>query len=185
MATYDENPVPGPRPADGGLRTPRLIARDNLLATLDRAAASKVTVISAPAGSGKRRCCARGPTARIGPAYRLHAGSAGARTTRSCSGSPCSARPVTPRTGSDTEPPTAASDFSGRAMVDRVLSRARRPDACPFVLVIDDLHELRSRGCRAQLTSAADPPSPERPRDPDHPPRPAAAGCIGCGWPAS
>jgi LuxR family maltose regulon positive regulatory protein len=33
--------------------TPRLIDRGDLLAALDRAAASKVTVISAPAGSGK------------------------------------------------------------------------------------------------------------------------------------
>ena len=32
---------------------PRLIDRGDLLAALDRAAASKVTVISAPAGSGK------------------------------------------------------------------------------------------------------------------------------------
>ena len=33
--------------------TPRLIDRDDLLAALDRAAARKVTIISAPAGSGK------------------------------------------------------------------------------------------------------------------------------------
>jgi LuxR family maltose regulon positive regulatory protein len=32
---------------------PRLISRGDLLATLDRAAARKVTIISAPAGSGK------------------------------------------------------------------------------------------------------------------------------------
>jgi LuxR family transcriptional regulator, maltose regulon positive regulatory protein len=32
---------------------PRLIGRDDLVAALDRAAASKVTVISVPAGSGK------------------------------------------------------------------------------------------------------------------------------------
>ena len=33
--------------------TPRLIARDDLVAGLDRAASRKVTIISAPAGSGK------------------------------------------------------------------------------------------------------------------------------------
>ena len=33
--------------------TPRLIDRSDLVAALDRAAASKVTIISAPAGSGK------------------------------------------------------------------------------------------------------------------------------------
>src|SRR5689334_25202852 len=44
--------------------TRRLIARDDLLATLDRAAARKVTIISAPAGSGKTsllRAWASGP----------------------------------------------------------------------------------------------------------------------------
>ena len=33
--------------------TPGIVARDDLVACLDRAAAGKVTVISAPAGSGK------------------------------------------------------------------------------------------------------------------------------------
>ena len=33
--------------------TPRLIVRDDLVACLDRAVAGKVTIISAPAGSGK------------------------------------------------------------------------------------------------------------------------------------
>ena len=33
--------------------TPRLIARDDIVACLDRATARKVTIISAPAGSGK------------------------------------------------------------------------------------------------------------------------------------
>src|SRR5271169_7254585 len=42
-----------PQPGEGGIGTPRLIARGDLLATLDRAVASKVTIISAPAGSGK------------------------------------------------------------------------------------------------------------------------------------
>lgn len=37
----------------GAPATPRLIDRGDLVAALDRAAASKVTVISAPAGSGK------------------------------------------------------------------------------------------------------------------------------------
>src|SRR5258708_4366827 len=42
-----------PHPGDGGMDTPRLIARDDLVACLDRAASGKVTIISAPAGSGK------------------------------------------------------------------------------------------------------------------------------------
>src|SRR5258708_4695929 len=53
-----------PQPGEGGVGTARLIARDDLLATLDRAAAGKVTIISAPAGSGKTsllRAWAGGP----------------------------------------------------------------------------------------------------------------------------
>ena len=42
-----------PRPGEGVVGTARLIARDDLVARLDRAAAGKVTIISAPAGSGK------------------------------------------------------------------------------------------------------------------------------------
>ena len=42
----------GPQPGDGGVDVARLIARGDLVACLDRAAAGKVTVISAPAGSG-------------------------------------------------------------------------------------------------------------------------------------
>src|SRR6202161_1795541 len=41
------------RPVKVAHVTPRLIDRDDLLAALDRAAARKVTIISAPAGSGK------------------------------------------------------------------------------------------------------------------------------------
>src|SRR5258708_22618739 len=53
-----------PQPGEGGVGTARLIARDDLLATLDRAAAGKVTIISASAGSGKTsllRAWAGGP----------------------------------------------------------------------------------------------------------------------------
>src|ERR1700759_5238519 len=41
------------RPADGGGARQPLIARDDLVACLDRMTARKVTIISAPAGSGK------------------------------------------------------------------------------------------------------------------------------------
>ncbi|MFZ0043576.1 MAG: hypothetical protein WAK93_19865, partial [Solirubrobacteraceae bacterium] len=43
----------GPRPGGGEVSPAPLIARDDLVARLNRAAAGKVTVISAPAGSGK------------------------------------------------------------------------------------------------------------------------------------
>src|SRR5260370_16862473 len=56
-----------PKPAQAA---PRLIQREELLASMDRATAAKVTLISAPAGSGKTsllRAWADGP----GQPYRL------------------------------------------------------------------------------------------------------------------
>src|SRR6266849_3357372 len=50
--------------------TPRLIGRGDLLAALDRAAAQKVTIISAPAGSGKT-CLLRAWADRPGQRHRL------------------------------------------------------------------------------------------------------------------
>jgi len=50
--------------------TPRLIDRADLLAALDRAAARKVTIISAPAGSGKTSLI-RAWANRPGRPYRL------------------------------------------------------------------------------------------------------------------
>ena len=49
---------------------PRLIGRGDLVAALDRAAASKVTIISAPAGSGKTSLL-RAWAGRPGQAHRL------------------------------------------------------------------------------------------------------------------
>ena len=63
MAIRADHRKPGPA-------TPRLIQRGELLASLDRAAEAKVTLISAPAGSGKTsllRAWADGP----GQPYRL------------------------------------------------------------------------------------------------------------------
>ena len=55
--------------SDGTVRQP-LIARDDLVARLDRVTARKVTIISAPAGSGKTSLL-RAWAERPGPAYRL------------------------------------------------------------------------------------------------------------------
>src|SRR4029077_17741245 len=54
-------------------------------------------------------------------------------------------------TTSGAEPPAATPEFNGRAMVDRVLSELEDHPG-RRVLVIDDLHELRSRDALAQLT---------------------------------
>jgi LuxR family maltose regulon positive regulatory protein len=132
--------------------TPRLIDRGDLLAALDRAAASKVTIISAPAGSGKTSLL-RAWTAWTGQSHRLalmqvqrdqHDAQqfwlALLDAVRHATG-----------TNSGAEPPAATPDFNEHAMADRVLSELA--DAHGGVtLVIDDLHELRSPEAPAQLT---------------------------------
>jgi LuxR family maltose regulon positive regulatory protein len=127
----------------------RLVAREDLFTRLDHAVARKVTVVSAPAGSGKTsllRAWAQRPglTHRVGfvqvrrderdaqvfwlallNAVRLAAG-----------------------VDSEMEP---TPDFNVRALADRVLAElARQRD--PVVAVIDDLHELNSPGSIAELT---------------------------------
>ena len=132
--------------------TPRLIGRGDLLAALDRAATAKVTIISAPAGSGKTSLL-RAWADRPGRPYRLAVLQvqrdqqdaqqfwlALLNAVRQASG-----------TAGRAEAPAATPGFNGRAMVDRVLSELA--DARDGVtLVIDDLHELHSPEALAQLT---------------------------------
>jgi LuxR family maltose regulon positive regulatory protein len=131
---------------------PRLIDRGDLLAALDRAAAGKVTFLSAPAGSGKTSLLRAWADRRGQPhglaVVQVQRDQHDAQqfwlalldAVRHASG-----------TTSRAEPPTATPDFNGPAMVDRVLSELA--DARDGVtLVIDDLHELRSPEALAQLT---------------------------------
>jgi LuxR family maltose regulon positive regulatory protein len=132
--------------------TPRLIDRSDLLAALDRAAAGKVAILSAPAGSGKTSLL-RAWADRAGQPHGLavlqvqrdqHDAQqfwlALLDAVRQASGAPSRA-----------EPPTATPDFNGPAMADRVLSElADARDG--FTLVLDDLHELHSPEALAQLT---------------------------------
>jgi LuxR family maltose regulon positive regulatory protein len=132
--------------------TPRLIDRGDLVAALDRAAARKVTVISAPAGSGKT-CLLRTWADRPGKRHRLAVLQvqrdqrdaqqfwlALLDAVRHASATACRA-----------EPPAATPDFNAPAMVDRVL--AELADARGGItLVIDDLHELNSPEAFSQLT---------------------------------
>ena len=131
---------------------PRLIDRGDLVAALDRAATGKVTIISAPAGSGKTSLL-RAWAGRPGQARRLalvqvQRGQQDAQqfwlalldAVRHATGAESGA-----------EPPPGTPDFNAPAMVDRVLSELA--DACSGVtLVIDDLHELTSPEALAQLT---------------------------------
>jgi LuxR family transcriptional regulator, maltose regulon positive regulatory protein len=131
---------------------PRLIDRGDLLAVLDRAAASKVTIISAPAGSGKTSLL-RAWAGRPGQPHRL----AVVQVPRGQHDAQQfwlavlgAVRHATGAT-SGAETPAATPDFNGRVMVDRVL--AELADAHGGItLVIDDLHELNSPEALAQLT---------------------------------
>jgi LuxR family maltose regulon positive regulatory protein len=131
---------------------PRLIDRGDLLAALDRAAAKKVTIISAPAGSGKTsllRTWARRPgqpkglafvsvqrDQRDGQLFWL----ALLQAVRHAWG-----------TTSGEQPLTATPEFNAPAIVDRVLAElADSPGR--IILIIDDLHELTSPDVLPQLT---------------------------------
>ena len=132
--------------------TPRLIDRADLLAALDRASARKVTIISAPAGSGKTSLL-RAWASRPDRPHRL----AVVQVRRDQDDAQdfwlalldavrhaCGA-------ASGAEPPAATPGFDASAMIDRVLSELA--DARGDVtLVIDDLHELNSPDALAQLT---------------------------------
>jgi LuxR family maltose regulon positive regulatory protein len=130
---------------------PRLIDRGDLVAALDRAAARKVTVISAPAGSGKTSLL-RAWVARPGQARRLavlqvQRGQQDAQqfwlalldTVRHASA-------AAGRVG----PSAATPDFNAPAMVDRVLSELAAARG-GITFVIDDLHELTAPEALAQL----------------------------------
>jgi LuxR family transcriptional regulator, maltose regulon positive regulatory protein len=132
--------------------TLRLIDRDDLLAALDRAAARKVTIISAPAGSGKTSLL-RAWAGRPGQRHRLAVLQVerGQHDAQQFWLAVLGAVRHAAGTARGAEPPAAAPEFNGRAMVDRVRSElaGARGD---ITLVIDDLHELGSPDALAQLT---------------------------------
>jgi LuxR family maltose regulon positive regulatory protein len=134
------------------LAAPRLIDRGDLVAALDHAATRKVTIISAPAGSGKTSLL-RAWADRPGQPRQL----AVLQVQRDQHDAQqfwlALLDAVRQATGADSgaEPPAATPDFNALAMADRVLSELA--DARSSVtLVIDDLHELTSPKALAQLT---------------------------------
>jgi LuxR family transcriptional regulator, maltose regulon positive regulatory protein len=132
--------------------TLQLIDRGDLLAALDRAAAKKVTIISAPAGSGKTSLL-RAWADRAGQRHRL----AVMQVQRDQQDAQqfwlalLGAVRHAASTAVGAEAPAATPEFNQRAMVDRVLSELEGHGE-PVVLVIDDLHELRSPEALAQLS---------------------------------
>jgi LuxR family maltose regulon positive regulatory protein len=131
---------------------PRLIQRGELLASLDRAAQAKVTLISAPAGGGKTsllRAWADGP----GQQYRL----AVVQVRRDQQDSQqfwlavLSAIRAASGTPGDGEQLAATPDFNQEAIAERVRSELAEHGDRTF-LIIDDLHELTSPEALTQLT---------------------------------
>src|SRR5215470_4020437 len=140
------------RPLTVDRAKPRLISRGGLLATLDRAATRKVTIISAPAGSGKTSLL-RAWADRPDQPHRL----AVMQVQRDQHDAQqfwlavLGAVRQASATASGAEPPAATPDFNGRAMADRVLSELAGQQG-RLILVIDDLHELACPDALAQLT---------------------------------
>jgi LuxR family transcriptional regulator, maltose regulon positive regulatory protein len=131
------------RPASGSSAdTARAVARDRLVACLDRAAERKVTIISAPAGSGKTSLL-RSWASRPDRAYRI-AFVAVRRDEQDAQmfwlGLLNAVRHAS-GTASGAEPPAAAPEFNLRTLVDRVL-RELADLSGRVIVVIDDLHEL-------------------------------------------
>jgi LuxR family maltose regulon positive regulatory protein len=129
-----------------------LIDRDHLLAALDRTEAVMVTIVSAPAGSGKTsllRTWAR----RVGQAR----GIADVQVRRDRPDAQLfwlellnAIRRASTAPGT-TDPAVATPAFNERTIVDRVLGElAEYPGL--LTLVIDDLHELDSSATLAELT---------------------------------
>ncbi|HXP57574.1 MAG TPA: AAA family ATPase, partial [Streptosporangiaceae bacterium] len=135
-----------------GPAAPRLIQRGELLASLDRAAAAKVTLISAPAGSGKTsllRAWADGPGRR----YRLAVVQVqrGQRDSQQFWLAVLGAIRQAHGTPAEAQQLAATPGFSQGAILDRVRSELAQTGDRTF-LIIDDLHELTSAEALQQLT---------------------------------
>jgi LuxR family maltose regulon positive regulatory protein len=131
-----------------------LIDRDDLVAALDKAARKRVTVISAPAGSGKtsllRAWASRpGPDHRPGPDRRIAFMSVRAGQHDRQQFWLALLDAVRAAAG-HTAPQAAAPGFDGPAMARKALGELAA-NGQSVVLIIDDLHELASAEATEQL----------------------------------
>jgi LuxR family maltose regulon positive regulatory protein len=128
-----------------------LLDREDLLQMLDRAVTKRVTVISAPPGSGKtsllRAWADRSMNARRVAFVSVERDQQNAQpfwcAVLDAIRSP--ARSIDPEAQ-----PAASGGLDGDRVVDRVLSEIAE-QVEPVVLIIDDLHELRSADALSQL----------------------------------
>jgi LuxR family transcriptional regulator, maltose regulon positive regulatory protein len=131
--------------------TLRLIDRGDLLAALDRAAARKVTIISAPAGSGKTSLV-RAWADRPDQPYQLAVMQV-RRDQRDAQDFWLALLDAVRHIGGAPSGATSAAtpDFNASAMVSRVLSELADASSDGMV-VIEDLHELDCSEALGQLT---------------------------------
>jgi LuxR family transcriptional regulator, maltose regulon positive regulatory protein len=139
-------------PLRPGSAAPRLIRRGELLTAFDRAAEAKVTLISAPAGSGKTsllRAWADG----AGQQYRVAVVQVrrDQRDSQQFWLAVLSAIRQASGTSGEGEQLAATPDFNEQAVSERVLSELAEHRDRTF-LIIDDLHELTSPEAFMQLT---------------------------------
>src|SRR5580693_9500418 len=139
--------------APGGAE-PGLLHRNDLMSALNRAAQKRVTIISAPAGTGKtsllrawadqagQDCRIAFMTVRPGQHDMQLFWLTMLGAVRAAAGTGEGGTPL----------PPATPGSSGSAMVDKVLSELEEYRD-RFVLIIDDLHELSSPEAAGQLTA--------------------------------
>jgi len=134
----------------GASRAAGLLRRDDLLATLDRAATRKVTVISAPPGSGKTSLL-RAWADRSSKNRRVAFVSV-PRDQQDAQQFWLAVLDAIRQSAAttDSRTRTAPSALDGDATVDTIVSELAEQTA-GVVLIIDDLHELRSAGALTQL----------------------------------
>src|SRR3954471_10402116 len=136
----------------------RLVRRPALLQLLERGAAGRVTVISAPPGSGKTyllRAWLETTTRRVA----FVAVRRGERDAQSFWVSILRALHALDPDAAGAELVAPSSEFDAEAAVSRVLGELAQ-DGEPLVLVIDDLHELKARDALTQLERLLDRLSP-------------------------